>query len=161
MRPREASGLRLSVLIIAGTVSLVLLLLSLLIPFLPESLSRSADPVLSAACHRLPSRSIQLPWGVSGLCARCTAFWGGVTAGVAMILLTRRKALGLPVAFILLLPLILDGSLQYLGLYESSNTVRVVTGASCGLGLASILAALSTKRGESRQDGPPVADNRQ
>ncbi len=144
----ENSGLRLPVLIAAGAVSLVLLLLSLLTPLLPESLSRSTDPVLSATCHRLPARSLQLPWGITGLCARCTSFWAGVTAGVAIVLVTGRKILGIPVAFLMLLPMILDGSLQYLGLYESSNALRVMTGASSGFGLAFILAVLSSKRGK-------------
>jgi uncharacterized membrane protein len=147
MQFRRNSGLRLSVLIIAGTLSLVLLLLSLLTPLLPGNLTRVTDPVLSVTCHRLPFRSLLLPWGITGLCARCTAFWAGMTVGVAMALVTGRRILGLSAAFLLLLPMILDGSLQYLGLYESSSTIRVLTGASCGLGLASILAALSTKRG--------------
>jgi len=96
------------------------------------------DPVLSASCHRMSSRCIALPWGISGLCARCTAFWLGMTTG---ILVMYKPMIRIPfwTGFPLLLPLIADGLLQYHSVYESSNLIRSVTGLAAGIGIAVII----------------------
>ena len=96
------------------------------------------DPILSASCHRMPSRCITLPWGISGLCARCTAFWLGLMSG---ILIMYRPMFRIPfwAGFPLLLPLIIDGLLQYHSLYESSNFVRLITGLAAGFGISVII----------------------
>jgi uncharacterized membrane protein len=139
--------MRRSALVAAGTVALLLLLLSLLHGLLPPSLTRLGDPVLSVTCHRLPERSIRLPWGVTGLCARCTAFWSGLAAGALLSVLTGRAPVKIGISFLMLLPMIIDGSMQYLGVYNSSGPLRIVTGLVCGLGFAFVLAALSTRGG--------------
>ena len=96
------------------------------------------DPVLSASCHRMSFRCIALPWGISGLCARCTAFWMGLSAGI-LVMYRPMIRLAFWTGFPLLLPLIADGLLQYHSMYESSNFLRSVTGLAAGFGISIII----------------------
>jgi uncharacterized membrane protein len=139
--------MRRSALVVAGSLALLFLLLSLLTPVLPGSLTSLSDPVLSVTCHRLPGRCIDLPWGESGLCARCTAFWGGLAVTAAAVLVAGRSPVGPAPAFLMLLPMVVDGSMQHLHVYESPDIVRIATGVLCGAGLAFLAAALSSGRG--------------
>ena len=128
---------RLVLAILLGVPAGLMFLFSIGRPVMGSS-ENAIDPVLSASCHRMPSRCIALPWGVSGLCARCTALWLGLAAG---ILLMYRPMIRIPfwTGFPLLLPLIADGLLQYHSVYESSNLIRSVTGLAAGFGIAVII----------------------
>ena len=95
-------------------------------------------PLMKLSCHRQPSRSFHFPWGAGGQCARCTGFWSGGMF-FAVLLLFRKPPGTIAMGFLLLLPMALDGSWQYFGSYESSNLIRVVTGAAAGSGLAMLL----------------------
>jgi uncharacterized membrane protein len=111
-------------------------------PLLPIPVARPLGAFLSLTCHRLASRSLDLPWGACGLCARCTAFWLGLSVFIlvpppAPANTGRAMLLG----FLLLLPLAVDGILQYAGLYESTNAVRTGTGMLAGAGAAIVLGA--------------------
>jgi len=96
------------------------------------------DPVLSATCHRMPSRCLMLPWGITGLCARCTAFWLGLATGT---LILYKPVIRIPFwsGFPALLPLVADGMLQYHSSYESTNFLRLITGLAAGFGISVIL----------------------
>ena len=128
---------RLALAILLGVPAGLMFLFSVARPMMGSN-ENFIDPVLSASCHRMPSRCIALPWGVSGLCARCTAFWLGLSAG---ILVMYRLLIRIPfrIGFPLLLPLIADGLLQYHLSYESSNLIRSVTGLAAGFGIAAII----------------------
>lgn len=92
-------------------------------------------PLLKMTCHRLPERSFS--WA-PGLCARCTFFWIGILASSPLMFF--RKLPGSAAAGLLLvLPLVLDGSLQFIGLYESTNILRLSTGLAAGTGLCMLL----------------------
>jgi len=119
--------------LVLGIPAALLLGLSLARPILRDA-GNSVDPLLSATCHRLPERSLQLPWGTCGLCARCTAFWSGVAAGSVLLLRPRLRP---PFwsGFLLVLPLVADGLLQQHTSYESTNLLRVLTGFPAGLGI--------------------------
>jgi uncharacterized membrane protein len=147
-------SLRVSFLVVTGSLSLLFLTLSLVQPVLPGPAGDVTGSVLSVTCHRLPSRCIDLPWGTSGLCARCTAFWAGITVGVAVILLTGKRLLPLVPAFALVLPMVLDGVLQQTGLYQSNLVLRSVTGFLCGTGIASVTASLSGRAGRETGRDP-------
>ncbi|PIE52907.1 hypothetical protein CSA37_04495 [Candidatus Fermentibacteria bacterium] len=87
-------------------------------------------PLLKLTCHRLPERSFL--W-TPGLCARCSFFWAGLF--FASVLMLFRKLPGRLVAGLLVIsPLVVDGLLQFAGFYESTNAVRLITGALAGLG---------------------------
>jgi uncharacterized membrane protein len=119
--------------LVLGIPAGILFLLSITRPLLGEA-GDVVDPLLSATCHRLPSRSLHLPWGVSGLCARCTSFWFAMAAGSILLL---RPGLRPPFwsGLLLFLPLVIDGLLQKYTAYESITVLRVLTGLSAGLGI--------------------------
>ena len=82
-----------------------------------------------AICHRQEDRCIKLFGHTSFLCARCT----GILAGFALVLLF--PCLYLPsitvpwvVSVGLMIPLIIDGCTQFIGLRESNNALRFISG---------------------------------
>jgi uncharacterized membrane protein len=115
-------------------------LLSLTLPLLPAGVAGPAGSFLSGTCHRLPDRCLELPWGTSGLCARCTAFWLGLGIAAAAGL-----SLSMRMGFLLIAPLVVDGTLQLSGLYESINAVRIATGLAAGAALASLAASAGVR----------------
>jgi uncharacterized membrane protein len=119
--------------LILGIPAAFLFLLSIARPILGEA-GDAADPLLSATCHRLPSRSLHLPWGTSGLCARCTSFWCAMAAG-SILLLHPRLRPPFWSGLLLILPLVIDGLLQKHTAYESTVLLRVLTGLFAGLGI--------------------------
>jgi uncharacterized membrane protein len=96
-------------------------------------------PLLSLTCHRLPSRSFE--WA-PGLCARCTFFWIGVLLS-STLMFFRKLPGSVLTGLLLILPMALDGSLQYIGLYESTNLARLLTGFLGGTGLCVLLEGRS------------------
>lgn len=95
-------------------------------------------PLMGVSCHRLPHRSIHYPWGMGGQCARCTGFW--LAAFISSGLLFVRRIPGTVLTGLLLLaPMLVDGTIQFFGLHESTNPVRLLTGAAAGLGLVVLL----------------------
>ena len=117
----------------------------------PSGTQGKADAIGYAICHRIPERSLTtyndrpLP-----LCARCSGIYSGVALGLGMIfLMGKSRANQLPhwkigAAFgFFVVVLGIDGINSYLhlfpnfegGLYEPSNTLRVITGVFCGLTL--------------------------
>ncbi len=77
-------------------------------------------------CHQRPERSFFLKGYQFPVCARCTGIIASQPVAIILFLLGMR--LNLFVAALLLVPMALDGGLQYLGCFESTNTRRVVTG---------------------------------
>jgi uncharacterized membrane protein len=96
------------------------------------------DPLLSATCHRMPSRCLSLPWGMSGLCSRCSAFWFGLMAGTLILYKPLIRIL-FWAGFFFLVPLIADGLLQYHSTYVSSNPARIATGLAAGFGVSVLI----------------------
>lgn len=114
---------------------------SLARPVLPAD-AGPLDELLSRTCHRLPSRCIELPWGTSGLCARCTAFWAGVGLSSFALLFTGARP-GILAGAVLLAPMAVDGGLQYIGVYESLTVSRIATGLLAGAGTAVLMLLLA------------------
>jgi len=94
-------------------------------------------------CHQLPERSFFVFGHKMALCARCSSlylsFWGvGLFYGLwRSTPLSRRyhlSPLSLKLLFLLALPMAIDGTGQLLGLWESTNTLRAITGALAGGG---------------------------
>lgn len=87
-------------------------------------------------CHQLPARSFTLAGVPLALCARCTGlvlgFWlgwlgAGISKGTSTLQASSRFTL-----VAALLPLALDGMLNYLGLVHSPNWLRGATGLLAG-----------------------------
>lgn len=98
------------------------------------------------ACHGIPSRCLAV-WGTKmPICARCTAIYVGLFAGVVVFVLysavRSRAAAWNPERderllrygmFAAALPLAVDGITQALRLRESTNGLRLATGLLAGL----------------------------
>ena len=131
-------------MLLLTVVSLAFFAASLAQPALSGDASREVGELLGRTCHRFPHRSLHLPWGTSGLCARCTAFWAAAgLVSLAMALGVRPPGLG--AGLLLIAPLVADGGMQYLGLYESFNVLRVVTGLAAGAGVAFLYCGLARR----------------
>lgn len=91
-------------------------------------------------CHQLPNRSFFIGSYQLPLCARCT----GILLGelIAIIMVADNFILSLAYNFLLLIPLIMDGSIQLITAYESNNTKRILSGLLFGFGLVGLLFEL-------------------
>jgi len=88
-------------------------------------------------CHGIPDRCLTIRGHTFPICARCTGLLIGVAAGFflpATGYLPSVVAIGL--AVLLVAPLSVDGLTQLAGLRHSTNSLRIVTGAIGGLGVA-------------------------
>ena len=94
-------------------------------------------------CHGIPERCFTIRGHTFPICARCTGLVIGVAAGFIMpaaSFLPSIVAIGL--ASLLVGPLLVDGLTQLAGLRHSTNSLRILTGAIGGLGLAFAAQAL-------------------
>ncbi|MCK4505057.1 MAG: DUF2085 domain-containing protein [Candidatus Aegiribacteria sp.] len=123
--------------LLLGVPAGIFFLLSVTFPVLGKT-GDIFDPILSATCHRLSERCIQMPWGTSGLCARCTAFWFGLTIGISFMY---PKIIRIPfwTGALFLIPLIIDGAVQSVTAYESINILRTLTGFTAGAGISILI----------------------
>lgn len=92
-------------------------------------------------CHRIPERSFHYKNHQFPVCARCTGFY----TGLAVFLIynyfysINYTLTLLIISIILLIPAAVDGFTQLLGLRESNNNLRFVTGFIGGIGLIIIM----------------------
>ncbi len=143
------------------------------LPFLAPGLAASGVELparliyilYSPTCHQLPERSLFLFGHKMAICARCTAlylsFWVvGLLYGLWGLLpfgwRYRWPPLSLRWLLLLSLPMIVDGTGQLLGLYTSTNFLRLVTGALAGGGFGlfvypNLAAGFSQARRSSKQ----------
>lgn len=89
-------------------------------------------------CHQMATRSFFFKGFQFPLCARCT----GILVGeiVACLLLLCNIHIDVFIAVLLICPTVLDGMIQLLGKYESTNFKRLFSGLIAGIGLIFILA---------------------
>jgi uncharacterized membrane protein len=100
-----------------------------------------AEPLyhwLHACCHQMPSRSLFLLGHSMGLCSRCFVLY--LSFGLALLVVPRRQEslerfpdVPLWLVIALAVPLGVDGGTQLLGWRESTNLLRVLTGAAFGV----------------------------
>lgn len=111
---------------------------------LPVVVSNGVYRFFSFFCDQLPGHSlfydgIQMP-----VCARCTAIYTFTALGLAFFRLkgfgAREFRMNWLLLALLFLPAGLDGTTQLMGWRESTNALRLITGALYGLGYAYVLA---------------------
>jgi len=92
-----------------------------------------------AECHQLASRSYFLNGNQMPFCARDVGLLLGLVLGFGFAMFVRWK---IPPLLVLLglVPIAIDGGLQQVTSYESTNPLRVATGLVAGLVLALLLA---------------------
>jgi uncharacterized membrane protein len=86
-------------------------------------------------CHGLVQRCFELSGAPMPICARCTGIYAGLLGGVLLfpLLLRLRERVMRKAALAALLPLAIDGLTQLMQFRESTNAIRVATGALAGL----------------------------
>lgn len=91
----------------------------------------------SKTCHQADDRSFHIGIRKFPVCARCTGIYVG--ALVSIVLSFWQQS---PILFAaMLLPMILDGTIQYLTKYRSTNSKRFVTGVVFGYGAVGLVAS--------------------
>jgi len=95
-------------------------------------------------CHRLPDRTFKIKNTYFPVCSRCTGLYIGafsyfiyvyffyVQYTIPIILL----------AFLMIIPTCIDGTTQYFGFRESSNSIRFITGLIAGVGIGILVKAI-------------------
>lgn len=87
----------------------------------------------SPFCHSIPERCFVYKNRHLPICARCTGIlFGGITSLIVFNIFN--LGFSFPTSLILMLPMILDGGLQYLNYIFSNNNRRFVTGFIFGMG---------------------------
>lgn len=85
-------------------------------------------------CHQKKERSFCIGNYVFPLCARCTGVMTGFI--IAVSCLSLNFYMNVYLSLILILPMTIDGGIQYFGLNESTNVRRFITGTAGGIGLS-------------------------
>jgi len=89
-------------------------------------------------CHQMAERSLYLNGNQMPFCARDVGIFIGLAAGMlAVLALTPRFAL--TALLVMVLPIMIDGTVQLTGWYESNNALRVITGVLGGAGASYFL----------------------
>jgi uncharacterized membrane protein len=87
-------------------------------------------------CHQRPDRSYFIEGHKLAVCSRCTGLYGGFAFTLLIYPLVRglRSAATPPrrVLFLAAIPLLIDFSLTFFGIWENTHTSRLLTGALLG-----------------------------
>jgi uncharacterized membrane protein len=124
-----------------------------------------AYAVFKPVCHQLPSRSFSRFGAPLAVCARCLGIYLGFLIGVILYPLVRGfRRLAVPPARVFLLvslPIVLDTIGNFLQLWNTSNSVRMMIGILWGMplpfyiitGIADLFIAQRSRRETSKQVG--------
>ena len=86
-------------------------------------------------CHQKPERSFFYKDYQFPVCARCT---GVILSSVLAVIIFRKKRIPVPICMGMSAVMLADWLVQYLGIRESNNKRRFVTGLIGGLGYATL-----------------------
>jgi len=115
-----------------------LIVASLLAPYLEYKrmgVSQKIFAILGLWCHQRPTRCFWIFESPMGLCARCFSFYLSLLATGYFLLRTNTRRILWKWALPLLMPILLDGISQQIGLWMSTNLVRTITGLMGGAGI--------------------------
>ena len=103
-------------------------------------------------CHQIPERTFEAGGYLFSACARDTGIYLGfffaIVAAFFVYARSNRKPGELPparyivVLALLALPFAIDGATSYLGLRETTNTIRYLTGLATGIAAGSLIVPL-------------------
>jgi uncharacterized membrane protein len=108
-------------------------------------------------CHGLAERSLELFGTPMPLCARCVGIYAGMLAGILLfraVPLLRERVMRI-VAIVAVTPLAIDGLTQLAGLRESTNPLRLATGAIAGIAFGLWILSAVERRGDANS---PILD---
>ncbi len=84
-------------------------------------------------CHQMPERSFHIRGKQFPLCARCTGILAGYFLGIILACITGCS--NYLYYLLLLIPMIIDGTVQLVFKIESNNIRRFITGIMGGVGI--------------------------
>jgi len=89
-------------------------------------------------CHRLPDRSFKIKGKYFPICSRCTGLYLSAISFYiyAMFTVIIYNSNMIILAILLAIPILVDGFTQLVGVRESNNKLRFITGLCGGLSLA-------------------------
>lgn len=100
----------------------------------------------SLICHQLPSRTLSAGGVLLPVCARDMGIYTGILTSALFLILCRRLKANKPPAIVatvimclLMLPMVFDGVLSYLGIIETNNVTRLFTGLLFGIPIPFLL----------------------
>lgn len=95
-------------------------------------------------CHRRPDRTFSIKGHRFPVCSRCTGIYIGAFSYFLIAYFTPIKYTPILVIMAILMtkPMIVDGFTQLLGLRESTNLLRLITGLLGGFGFGILTKAL-------------------
>jgi uncharacterized membrane protein len=125
---------------ISATVVTLVVLLVAVAPLAAASghseIARGIYGAFSALCHQLPERSYFIDGHKLAVCSRCTGLYAGFALTLLVYPLIRSlRSAAIPARKWLVLatlPLLVDFSLTFFGLWENTHTSRLITGLLLG-----------------------------
>ncbi len=113
-----------------------------------QNISRMQNPISKAVytfgdweCHQHASRSYFLNGNQMPVCSRCTGIFLSISV-FALIFVFFRIKMPFWVIIALIVPLALDGGIQMISSYESTNITRLITGILAGFATIAALDAI-------------------
>ena len=99
-----------------------------------------------SVCHQIPERTLHFGKIFRPVCSRCSGIYIGFLVSIIFLFLTfRKKESDLPPVYVMvfaavfILSTIADSILSYFGVYQTNNTLRLITGYLFGAGIAVII----------------------
>lgn len=115
---------------------------SLLAPYLEHrrmEMSQIIFAILGLWCHQAPTRCLWIFGSPMGLCARCFSFYSSLLVTGSFLLYKNTRKIFWKWGLLLLIPILIDGISQLIGLWKSTNLFRVVTGLGGGIGIGLLI----------------------
>lgn len=130
------------------------------------TLEQLFDLIGSFICHQLPSRTLNAGGTALPVCARDMGIYAGIFSSMLFLMLLRRlKAQKIPgtrvsvLMCVLMMPMILDGMLSYMGVIGTDNATRLFTGALFGLPIPFFLVPAARFNAYGANSGAVLKNN--
>ena len=134
--------LSISLTIFPQVILSIILLISILAPVLEYQrlqISSLFYNFLHPVCNQMPTRCLFIKTSPMAVCSRCFAIYSSLLITGVFFLIRPQKRINWKLAILLIIPCLIDGSTQYLGLRLSNNFLRILTGTLAGVGLGIII----------------------
>ncbi|HJT56714.1 MAG TPA: DUF2085 domain-containing protein [Ktedonobacteraceae bacterium] len=118
----------------------VIVFAALSVPFLSylglDALSKQIFFTLHLICAQIPSHSFYVFGHQLGMCERNFSIYASMFVTTLVFILSKKRLPGIPwwLWLLMILPMVIDGTTQMVGLRESTWLLRVLTGTLFGVG---------------------------
>lgn len=106
--------------------------------------------LFSAICHQYPTRSLWIWDRPFALCSRCFSGYIGISLAAIVLSSTKAYYKRLVIGIALLMPGIMDATIQLVSEYESLNFTRSITGLLGGIGVFTMFYPLKLTKQKGR-----------